>query len=118
MARIWLGDTYAGSNEFRGRTTDIHETLIPMNYVLTETSAGGGTQDLILSKDGPGRLYYRLGLQYAPTDLNLDPLEMGFVVQRRYESLDDPEDVSSGQRRRLAHQGWHAREGEDHDGGG
>jgi uncharacterized protein YfaS (alpha-2-macroglobulin family) len=94
VARIWLGDTYAGSNEFIGRTTDIHETLIPMNYVLTETSAGGGTQDLILSKDGPGRLYYRLGLQYAPTDLNLDPLEMGFVVQRRYESLDDPEDVS------------------------
>lgn len=94
VARIWLGDTYAGSNEFIGRTTDTHETLIPMNYVLTETSAGGGTEDLILSKDGPGRLYYRLGLQYAPTDLNLDPLEMGFVVQRRYESLDDPEDVS------------------------
>jgi uncharacterized protein YfaS (alpha-2-macroglobulin family) len=93
VARIWLGDTYAGSNEFIGRTTDIHETLIPMNYVLTETSAGGGTQDLVLSKDGPGRLYYRLGLQYAPTDLNLDPLEMGFVVQRRYESLDDPEAV-------------------------
>ena len=94
VARIWLGDTYAGSNEFRGRTTDLYETLIPMNYVLSETSAGGGTQDLILSKDGPGRLYYRLGLQYAPTDLNLDPLDMGFVVQRRYEALDDPEDVS------------------------
>jgi hypothetical protein len=93
VARIWLGNTYAGSNEFRGRTTDLYETLIPMNYVLSETSAGGGTQDLILSKDGPGRLYYRLGLQYAPTDLNLDPLDMGFVVQRRYESLDDPEDV-------------------------
>jgi uncharacterized protein YfaS (alpha-2-macroglobulin family) len=94
VARIWLGDTYAGSNEFHGRTTDISETLIPMNYVLTETSAGGGTQDLILSKDGPGRLYYRLGLQYAPTDLNLAPLDMGFVIQRRYESLDKPEDVS------------------------
>lgn len=93
VARIWLGNTYAGSNEFRGRTTDIYETLIPMNYVLSETHAGGGTQDLILSKNGPGRLYYRLGLQYAPTDLNLAPLDMGFVVQRRYESLDDPEDV-------------------------
>ncbi|HEU0296851.1 MAG TPA: Ig-like domain-containing protein [Anaerolineales bacterium] len=93
VARLWLGDTYAGSNEFRGRTTDLYETLIPMNYVLSETSAGGGTQDLILSKDGPGRLYYRLGLQYAPTDLNLDPLDMGFVIQRRYEGVDDPEDV-------------------------
>ena len=93
VARFWLGNTYAGSNEFRGRTTDQYETLIPMNYVLSETSAGGGTQDLILSKDGPGRLYYRLGLQYAPTDLKLDPLDMGFVIQRRYEGVDDPEDV-------------------------
>jgi len=97
VARIWLGDTYAGSNEFRGRTTDIHETLIPMNYVLSETSAGGGMENLILSKDGPGRLYYRLGLQYAPTDLKLDPLDMGFVIQRRYEGVDDPEDVYQDQ---------------------
>ena len=93
VARVWLGNTYAGSTDFRGRTTDLHETLVPMNYVLSETSTGGGTQDLILSKDGPGRLYYRLGLQYAPTDLNLDALDMGFVIQRTYEGVDDPEDV-------------------------
>ena len=94
VARIWLGNTYAGEDEFRGRTTDIYETLIPMNYVLSETNAGGGTQNLILSKDGAGRLYYRLGLKYAPTDLGIDPLDMGFVIQRRYEGVDNPEDVS------------------------
>jgi uncharacterized protein YfaS (alpha-2-macroglobulin family) len=93
VARIWLGNTYAGSNDFIGRTTDIKETFIPMNTVMSETSAGGGTQDLILSKEGPGRLYYRLGLKYAPTDLSLEPLDMGFVIERRYESLDDPEFV-------------------------
>ena len=65
-----------------------------MSYVLSETASGGGTQDFIISKEGPGRLYYRLGLRYAPTDLNLDPLDMGFVVQRRYEAVDNPEDVS------------------------
>jgi alpha-2-macroglobulin len=94
VARIWLGNTYAGGNDFRGRATDLYETLIPMNYVLSETAAGGGTQNLILSKEGSGRLYYRLGLQYAPTDLSLEPLDMGFVVQRRYEAVDDPEDVA------------------------
>jgi hypothetical protein len=102
VARIWLGNVYAGSSEFRERTTDRHETFIPMNYVLSETSAGGGTQDpstplrasLILSKDGPGRLYYRLGLRYAPADLKLTPLDMGFVVVRSYEGVDNPEDVS------------------------
>jgi len=94
VARFWLGDTYAGSNEFLGRTTERHETLIPMTYVLSETASGGGTQDLIISKEGQGRLYYRLGLRYAPTDLNLKALDAGFVIQRRYEAVDDPEDVS------------------------
>jgi len=94
VARLWLGDTYAGSNEFLGRTTERHETLIPMTYVLSEISSGGGTQDLIISKEGQGRLYYRLGLRYAPTDLNLKALDFGFVVQRRYEAVDNPEDVS------------------------
>jgi uncharacterized protein YfaS (alpha-2-macroglobulin family) len=93
-ARIWLGDTYASSSEFRGYTTEIHELMIPMEYVLSETAIAGNTEDLIISKEGPGSLYYRIGLKYAPTDLNLDPLDMGFVVQRRYEAVDDPADVS------------------------
>jgi len=106
IARLWLGNTYAGSSEFRGRTTERHETLIPMTYVLSETSSSGGTQDFIISKEGPGRLYYRLGLRYAPTDLNLKPLDMGFVVQRRYEAVDNPEDVSQD-----SNGVWHIRAG-------
>jgi uncharacterized protein YfaS (alpha-2-macroglobulin family) len=93
VARIWLGDTYAGGHQFEGRTTERHETEIPMVYLVDESLGGGKTQDLVLSKDGPGRLYYRLGLRYAPTDLTLDPIDMGFVVQRVYEAVDDPEDV-------------------------
>jgi len=97
VARIWLGETYAGEHAYEGRSTERHETTVPMAY-LTETeldpSTGSGrTQDLVISKDGTGRLYYRLGLKYAPTDLWLDPLDMGFVVQREYEGVDDPEDV-------------------------
>ncbi len=106
VARLWLGDTYAGSHEFVGRTTERAETLIPMRYVLEETAAGGGTQDLILSKEGTGRLYYRLGLRYAPTDLNLDPLDAGFVVQRVYEAVDDPADVT-----RDSDGVWHIKAG-------
>jgi uncharacterized protein YfaS (alpha-2-macroglobulin family) len=90
VARIWLGDTYVGGHTYQGRTTERHESAIPMAYLAT----GDETQNLILSKEGPGRLYYRLGLRYAPTDLALDPLDMGFVVQRTYEAVDDPEDVS------------------------
>jgi hypothetical protein len=93
VARIWLGDTYAGEHEFHGRTTDRRETLVPMRYLVDESLGGGEMQDLVLSKEGAGRLYYRLGLRYAPSDLELDPLDMGFVVQRSYEAVDDSEDV-------------------------
>ncbi len=90
VARIWLGETYAGEHEYVGYSTDRHLTEVPMGYLVDTDQL---EQDLIISKEGPGRLYYRLGLKYAPTDLKLDPLEMGFVVQREYEAVDDPEDV-------------------------
>jgi uncharacterized protein YfaS (alpha-2-macroglobulin family) len=106
VARIWLGETYAGAHTYEGRTTERHETEIPMVYLVDETFGGGETQDLVLDKEGPGRLYYRLGLRYAPTDLDLPPLDMGFVVQRTYEAVDDPEDV-----RRDDNGVWHFRAG-------
>jgi alpha-2-macroglobulin len=90
IARIWLGDGYAGDHAFSGRTTDRFQTEIPLHYLV---DSGVDTQDLILSKEGPGRLYYRLGLRYAPDDLELEPLDMGFLVQRLYEAVDDSDDV-------------------------
>ncbi|NNL96918.1 MAG: hypothetical protein HKO63_01815, partial [Acidimicrobiia bacterium] len=92
VARIWLGDLYAAEHVFEGRTTDRDETLVPMAELIEQ--ADGGATDLVVSKDGPGRLYYRLGLRYAPDDLDLDPLDRGFVVQRSYEAIDDPGDVT------------------------
>jgi hypothetical protein len=91
VARIWLGDTYLGESAFVGRTTERHETLLPMSYLVDNFD--GQTQDLILQMEGSGRLYYRLGVRYAPTNLQLDPLDMGFVVQRTYEAVDNPADV-------------------------
>ncbi len=103
VARIWLGETYAGEHEYVGYSTDRHLTEVPMGYLVDTDLV---EQDLIISKEGPGRLYYRLGLKYAPTDLKLEPLEMGFVVQREYEAVDDPEDV-----KRLEDGTWVIRAG-------
>ncbi len=89
VARLWLGNTYAASFQFQGRSTERQEVTIPMSYLT-----GGQTQTILLSKEGAGRLYYRLGLRYAPASLSVPALDMGFVVQRRYEALDDPADVS------------------------
>jgi len=96
VARIWLGETYAGANEFEGYSTDYQRINIPMQYLMENMSAEE-LQDLVIQKDGDGRLYYRLGLRYAPTDLKLPPEEMGFVVQRVYEAVDDPDDVRLGE---------------------
>ncbi|KAA3645374.1 MAG: hypothetical protein DWQ07_12970 [Chloroflexi bacterium] len=93
VAQIWLGDTYAGGHTYEGYTTERHETFIPMNNLVDLPSLLGDSENLIINKQGDGRLYYRLGLQYAPTDLNLDPLDMGFVIERSYEAVDDPDDV-------------------------
>jgi uncharacterized protein YfaS (alpha-2-macroglobulin family) len=50
-------------------------------------------QDLVISKAGEGRLYYRLGMSYAPVDFNLGSADYGFAVERAYEAIDDPQDV-------------------------
>ncbi|MGE5224888.1 MAG: alpha-2-macroglobulin family protein [Omnitrophica WOR_2 bacterium] len=106
VANIWLGQAFAGSHEYHGRTTERRETDIPMSYLVDPANGGGTTQDLILNKEGTGRLYYRLGLRYAPSNLHLDPLDMGFVVKRVYEAMDNPEDV------RLDQDGvWHIKAG-------
>lgn len=101
-ARLWLGEAYAGEHAFRGRTTERHQVDVPM----AQLGAAGTTSDLVLSKDGGGRLYYRVGLRYAPASLQLAAADHGFTVQRVYEPVDDPEDV-----RREADGSWRIQAG-------
>jgi hypothetical protein len=68
--------------------------------------AAAGSADLVLSKDGPGRLYYRVGMTYVPRDLRPAPVDQGFAVSRVYEPVDDPGDV-----RRDGDGTWHVKAG-------
>ena len=52
-----------------------------------------GEQPLTIAKEGTGRLYYRLAFDYAPKDLELEPADHGFTVQRTYEAVDNAADV-------------------------
>ena len=88
VARVWLGNDYAGDKAFKGRTTDYFTIPIPMKDV-----AAHDKQDLTIQKDGKGRLYYRIGMTYAPADLKLAAADYGFVVTRSYEGVDDVKDV-------------------------
>ena len=42
-------------------------------------------------------MYYKIGLNYAPLLLVVDPLNCGFVVERSYFGVDDPKHVSKDQ---------------------
>jgi uncharacterized protein YfaS (alpha-2-macroglobulin family) len=89
VARVWLGKDYAGDHAFKGRTTEYFTIPIPMKVVAEHDK-----QPLTIQKDGKGRLYYRIGMNYAPASLKLDPADYGFVVTRKYEAVDDPKDVT------------------------
>jgi hypothetical protein len=102
VARAWLGERYAGSHAFRGRSTERQHTLIPMRAL----AQAKGEASLLLAKEGQGRLYYRVGLRYAPRDLTLAPLDRGFTVERAYEGVDAKDDV-----RRDADGAWRVRGG-------
>ncbi len=112
VTRIWLGNTYAGEEVFKGRSIDSKQLNIPMSYLVGSADtpvrmsakhekdlAASGDEDksvltpLILDRQGAGRLYYRIGMKYAPKNLKLDPADYGFTVLRKYEAVDDKDDV-------------------------
>jgi alpha-2-macroglobulin len=101
VARVWLGSDYAGDHAFRGRSTDNHQIAIAMKDVASHDRAA-----LTIQRAGTGRLYYRIGMTYAPASLQLLPADHGFVVERRYEAVDDPRDVT-----RAADGTWHIKAG-------
>jgi len=102
VARAWLGERYAGEHAFRGRSTERHHVDIPMRALLEAR----GRPDLVLAKEGAGRLYYRIGMRYAPASLDLRPADQGFTVERAYEGVDDKGDV-----RREAGGAWRVKAG-------
>ena len=89
VTRIWLGNTYAGEETFKGRSVDSNVLNIPMSYLVDQ----GGTSNLFLDRQGAGRLYYRIGMKYAPKNLKLAPADYGFTVLRKYEAIDNADDV-------------------------
>jgi uncharacterized protein YfaS (alpha-2-macroglobulin family) len=101
VARVWLGADYAGDRAFKGRSTDYFAIPIAMKDVATHDK-----NDLVIQKDGKGRLYYRIGMTYAPESLKLEAADYGFVVERRYEAVDDPKDVT-----RTADGAWRIKAG-------
>jgi alpha-2-macroglobulin len=89
VARLWLGDTYGGEVGFTGRSSKTESLEISMRELI----ARGRSNNLVLQRDGKGRMYYRIGVRYAPLSLVQESADFGFEVTRTYEGADDPKDV-------------------------
>ncbi len=87
-ATAWLGSQPMAAQEWRGRSTERRLVEVPMREVIA-----GGARDVVIAKEGTGRLYYRLGMTYVPASLRLDPSQHGFVVERSYEGVENAGDV-------------------------
>ena len=88
VANLWLGeDGFLGQAAFKGRQMRVVQKNVPLAALQK-----AGKEDLILSKSGAGKLYYRIGLRYAPKDMRLGPEEQGFSVTRTYEPVEGKKD--------------------------
>jgi alpha-2-macroglobulin len=79
-----------------------------MHVMVPMAALGDGKApvEMTLGKEGPGRLYYRVGLRYAPASLRLAAADRGFTVSRRYEAVDGTDDVTQ-----ASDGTWHVRAG-------
>ena len=86
--KLWFGDAAYAERAFTGRSTARAQAAVGWTEL-----APGSAHDLALVKEGAGRLYYRVGIRYAPRATDLPPLDAGFLVRRSYAAVDDPADV-------------------------
>ncbi|HEY1548046.1 MAG TPA: alpha-2-macroglobulin family protein, partial [Kofleriaceae bacterium] len=86
--KLWLGDAAYAEHAFVGHTMERADAALDWSAL-----APGSHHDLAFAKTGPGRMYYRIGITYAPAKSKLAALDAGFIVRREYEAIDDPNDV-------------------------
>ena len=101
-ADLWLGTIQAVHENFVGRSISCKTVNVPMEYLVKHIKS----PDVVLSKSGAGRLYYRLGLKYAHKNPYVQARSMGMTIGRSYEAVDSPGDVQH-----LADGTWRVREG-------
>ncbi|HEU4614732.1 MAG TPA: alpha-2-macroglobulin family protein, partial [Kofleriaceae bacterium] len=87
--KLWFGNAAYAEQAFVGRSNARGVSRLDWS-----TLAPGSTHDVVMTKSGAGRMYYRIGITYAPKQTNLPALDNGFIVRRTYRAVDDPHDVT------------------------
>ena len=89
---IWINEEFTGAIEMKGHSMNSKSVEYPLSYVFAnaknvESGAGAGgnaVSEVVMAKDGPGRIYYRVAMKAVPSDLLIDGMSNGFTVTRTY----------------------------------
>jgi uncharacterized protein YfaS (alpha-2-macroglobulin family) len=87
-AAMWLGKGYLGESRFDARSMREEHLEVPMKVVQAS-----GASEVTIGKTGTGRVYYRIGMRYAPRSFSLPAADEGMTVARSYEAVERPDDV-------------------------
>ncbi len=88
-AEVFANEFLVTEHHFEGRQTDIIQQKLPMDWLGQNDPVSLG----VLAQ-GVGRLYWRATLRWAPKEPCVDAEDRGFFVDRVFEAVDDPDDVS------------------------
>jgi hypothetical protein len=97
--RLWNNTKFCGETKIKGLLmTETMQLKVTMQSILENSGNANDTpmasSDIILQKEGSGKLFYRLSLYYAPQTVDLVPSEFnGIEIFREISPVDSEEDL-------------------------
>jgi hypothetical protein len=86
--RVWLGNTALASVHVEGREFAFEDAFTPMTELIT--AADQADDRLILERAGQGRMYYRVGLEWASTATDKPAKAEGIELTRTLRDSNGP----------------------------
>lgn len=85
--RIWLGNKALVAQRFAGREMEAKDATVPMAKLLG-VAAQSDNPTLLLQRAGVGRMYYRVGLEWAPKNPSPEASAQGIQLTRSIRLID------------------------------
>jgi hypothetical protein len=89
-ARAWVGRKPVFEASFLGRELATRSATAAMPEILRPAGEGPAPLTVVLQRAGQGRMYYRLGAEWAPADPNPPAREHGLALERTLRLADGP----------------------------
>jgi uncharacterized protein YfaS (alpha-2-macroglobulin family) len=93
VANLWVDNLHLAKQAFAGRSPEPKSVKVNLQNLQMDKSVANLNKlnEIVLNKEGDGRLYYRLGLHYALKKQDVQGLDRGIVVKRSYSATGNDE---------------------------